>query len=41
MKGIVYNNGVNAGLIEKDVNGEYIFRYEIPISIILIPLPSA
>ena len=28
MKGIVYNNGVIAGIIEKDVKGEYIFRYD-------------
>ena len=28
MKGIVYNNGIKAGIIEKDVNGYYIFRYD-------------
>lgn len=28
MKGIVYNNGVIAGFIEKNSNGGYIFRYE-------------
>ena len=28
MKGIVYNNGITAGIIEKDVNGYYIFRYD-------------
>lgn len=28
MKGIVYNNGVLAGSIEKDAIGNYTFRYE-------------
>ncbi len=28
MKGIVYNNGVIAGFIEKKPNGDYIFHYE-------------
>jgi len=27
MKGLVYNNGLFAGTIEKDDNGKYIFRY--------------
>lgn len=27
MKGIVYNNGVAAGIIEKDEKGNYLFRY--------------
>jgi HipA-like protein len=27
MKGLVYNNGVLAGSIEKDENGHYLFRY--------------
>lgn len=28
MKGLVYNNGVLAGTIEKDADGNYIFRYQ-------------
>lgn len=28
MKGIVYNNGVLAGSIEKDENGHYLFQYD-------------
>lgn len=28
MKGLVYNNGILAGTIEKDNTGKYIFRYE-------------
>ena len=27
MRGIVYNNGIEAGTIEKDDNGNYLFRY--------------
>jgi len=27
MRGIVYNNGVVAGIIEKDEKGNYLFRY--------------
>ena len=28
MKGIVYNNGIIAGTIEKDTNGDFLFRYD-------------
>src|ERR1700733_4442143 len=28
MKGAVYNNGELAGYLDRDANGEYIFRYE-------------
>lgn len=28
MKGLVYNNGVLAGSIEKDENGHYLFQYD-------------
>ncbi len=28
MKGAVYNNGELAGYLEKDLNGNYIFKYE-------------
>ncbi len=28
MKGLVYNNGVLAGSIEKDENGDYLFQYD-------------
>ncbi len=28
MKGIVYNNSILAGYLEKDANGKYIFRYD-------------
>jgi HipA-like protein len=28
MRGLVYNNGLLAGSIEKDENGQYLFRYD-------------
>jgi HipA-like protein len=28
MRGIVYNNGIAAGIIERDINGNYLFQYD-------------